>query len=508
MNPYRSPYPQTPPPAWVKATEPQKPASPGPWVALAGIGAGLVTALLLGDGLGVNLLICALAAAGVAALTARSAHRRARPWTLVWAASALGLLIVPAVSAAAWPTAVAILVAAGVGSLALHGGTRWAGVLLGSVGFWGHLMTSVPWAAAGLRTDNLPSRNRVVPVLKAVAVSVGLLVVFGALFASADETVANLLGDLTPSIDVDDLPLRVLLFVLGLLVALGAAHTVAAPRRWDRLPIAPGKPRSLVEWALPMTALSLLFGVFVTVQAVAVFGGGLDAVRTKPGVIPAEFAREGFWQLLWVIVLTLAVVVLAARWAPRATAGDRLTVRVLLSVLCALTVAVVASAMYRMHLYVDAFGLTRLRVSVAAVELWLGVVFVLIVVAVLMGSQRWLPRAVVLSAVVGAAVLGLITPDSLIAEQNVARYERTGKVDVAYLRSLSADAVPALDRLTGDRRACALELISADLADGAPWYATSLSEARARAILRDRPVPQDASKACRRLGVRTGDEYP
>ncbi|MEV4616436.1 DUF4173 domain-containing protein [Kitasatospora sp. NPDC049258] len=508
VNPYRSPYPQAPPPAWVKATQPAKPVTPGPWVAVAGIGAGLVSAALLGEGVGVNLLLCALVASGAAALSARAAGRKVRPWTVVWAVGALGLLVVPAVSAAGWPIALAIFAAFGVGSLALHGGTRWTGVLLGPVGLWAHLMASVPWAAGGLRSQNLPARNRVVPVLKAVAVTIGLLVVFGALFASADETVAELLGDLTPSVDTEELPLRALLFIVGVLVALGAAHTAAAPRRWDRLPVTPGKARTRVEWALPMTALSLLFGVFVMVQVVAVFGGGGEAVRTKPGVIPAQFAREGFWQLLWVILLTMVVVVLASRWAPRGTPGDRLMVRVLLSVLCALTVAVVASAMYRMQLYVDAFGLTRLRISVAAAELWLGVVFVLIVVAVLSGSGRWLPRAVVLSAVVGTAVLGLIGPDALIAEQNVARYERTGKVDIDYLRGLSADAVPALDRLPADRRTCALQQISSDLAVDTPWYATSLAEADAREILRQRPAPDDRGVACRRAGVSTYSYYP
>ncbi|MER8186218.1 DUF4173 domain-containing protein [Kitasatospora sp. NPDC094015] len=508
FNPYRSPYPQAPPPAWLKATQPVEPAAPGPWVALAGVGAGLAAAVLLGAGVGVNLLLCALVASIGAALAARAAGRRIRPWTVVWAAGALGLLVVPAVSAAGWPIALAIFAAFGVGSLALHGGTRWTGVLLGPVGLWAHLMTSVPWAAGGLRGRNLPARNRVVPVLKAMAVTIGLLIVFGALFASADKTVADLLGDLTPSVDTEELPLRTLLFILGALVALGAAHTAAAPRRWDRLPVAAGKARTRVEWALPMTALILLFGVFVTVQAVAVFGNGWEAVRTKPGVIPAQFAREGFWQLLWVILLTMVVVVLASRWAPRATAGDRLMVRAMLSLLCALTVAVVASAMYRMRLYVDAFGLTRLRISVAATELWLGVVFVLIIVAVLAGSARWLPRAVVLSAVIGTTVLGLIGPDALIAEQNVARYERTRTIDVEYLRGLSADAVPALDRLPGDLRTCALQQIASDLATDTPWYATSLAEADAADILRKRPVGEDGGSACRRSGVRNLDYYP
>ena len=38
----------------------------------------------------------------------------------------------------------------------------------------------------------------------------------------------------------------------------------------------------------------------------------------------------------------------------------------------------------------------------------------------------------------------LADPDRRIADWNVDRYERTGKVDAPYLGSLSADAIPAL----------------------------------------------------------------
>src|SRR5262249_19091551 len=157
---------------------------------------------------------------------------------------------------------------------------------------------------------------------------------------------------------------------------------------------------------------------------------------------------------------TLAVVALAKRWAPRRTAGDALLVRTLLGLLCSLTLAVVVSALCRMKLYVDAFGLTRLRISVAAVELWLGVVFVLVILGGVLATRSWLPRVVVLSAAVGTLIFGLSPPDALIAEQNVARYQRTGQIDLAYLQTLSADAVPALDRLPSGQRLCALGLIS------------------------------------------------
>ena len=60
---------------------------------------------------------------------------------------------------------------------------------------------------------------------------------------------------------------------------------------------------------------------------------------------------------------------------------DRVLLRVLLGALCVLTLAVVASALYRMSLYQDAFGYTVLRVFVDGFELWLGLVVVFLLVA-------------------------------------------------------------------------------------------------------------------------------
>jgi hypothetical protein len=40
--------------------------------------------------------------------------------------------------------------------------------------------------------------------------------------------------------------------------------------------------------------------------------------------------------------------------------------------------------------------------------------------------------------------LDVINPDRFIAEQNLARYQATGKLDARYLTTLSDDAVPVL----------------------------------------------------------------
>ncbi|CAM5415987.1 MULTISPECIES: DUF4153 domain-containing protein [Streptomyces] len=502
--------PWQPPVKGPGATAKLRPAAPPPippavlWAVLA---TAVLSALLLGDGLGVNLLIVAVPAALAAAFAARAAGRRLRPWTATWALGGLALLAVPALRDAGWPTFLAVVSAFALGSLALHGSRSWLGVLIGSVGVVDSVAAGVRWGWRGVRERADDSRGRWGTAVRTTAVAVGLLVVFGTLFASADAAFADLLGRLTPDVSIVDGPLRTFLFLVGLVGALAAARTAAAPVRWDGLTVKAGKPRGRTEWALPLIVLDLLFAAFITLQLVVLLGG-YDKVREKTGLDHAEYARQGFWQLLWATLLTLVVIALALRWAPRGGSRDRTLVRAVLGTLCVLTLVVVASALRRMDLYVAEYGLTRLRISVAAMELWLGVVFVLILAAGVFGA-RFLPRAIAVSAAAAVLTFGAISPDAVVAEQNVQRFEddRTS-IDIDYLKDLSADAVPALDKLPEPQRSCALRVIQSDLrGSDSPWYATSWGEARAEEILRERPATTD-HRTCYGLGtdgVREGE---
>ncbi len=498
-NPWQV-QPRSGPPSWSTLVRPADAAPIRTATVVAVLASGLAAALLLADGMGPGLLVAVVPAVVAAYIAARTARRSARPWTLAWVIGCLALLVIPALRDSAWPATLAILSAVLLGALALHGSRTWPGVLLSPLGFVNSAVSGIGWLLTGLRSRSGVSKDRWLPVAKATGVAVVLLVLFGALFASADAAFADLLGDLMPDASIEDGPVRVVLFALGAVLALAAARTAAAPQRWDRIKVAPGKPRSRVEWALPLIVMNLLFAGFNAVQLAVLFGG-YDKVLQSTGLTYAEYARQGFWQLLWATLLTLAVIALALRWAPRSGPGDRRLVRIVLGLLCALTLVVVAAALRRMDLYVDAYGLTRLRVSVAAMELWLGLVIVLIMAAGLFGG-RWLARAVAGS--VGAAVLafGLLSPDGMVAERNVTRFEEDAKIDLAYFQSLSADAVPALDRLPEPRRSCALRGINDEMARAGdvPWYAMSLGEYRARQILRERPVTA-SYEACSRMGA-------
>jgi hypothetical protein len=303
---------------------------------------------------------------------------------------------------------------------------------------------------------------------------------FGGLFWSADAAFAELAAG-TPVPSLAALPERAVVFVLVLLGALGLALAAGRVFVGPRLP---SPTLRLAEWAIPLVLLDLLFLVFVAVQVTVLFGGH-DHVLETAELTYSEYARQGFWQLIAVALLTLLVVGAATRVAGGPEAPARL-LRVLLGTLCVLTLVVVASALHRLQLYEDAFGLTRARLAAETVAWALGGLFALVLAAGLVGAVRTqLPRLALAGGALGLIVFSLSNPDGRVAERNVDRWTRTGDLDVAYVQGLSADAVPALAELPEPLRARVLERIPARLDEREPWTSANYGRHRARGVLGD-----------------------
>jgi hypothetical protein len=454
---------------------------------LAAAAAGIIGAITLRiDMIGVGYPIT-----GAGLLVAGLSFSGARPTRaqLVTASGSGALLSVAAFRSAAWLVALCVLVGLIVGSLALVRVRTWAGLAIGTIVMFFVPLRAARWTLRGLARLRVgggsPARAALV-----IGVTSMLVVTFGALFAGADPAYANLLDAVVPYRSAGAVFGRVVAFAFVTATALAATYTARRPPLLDALAPAPATPLRRWEWAAPLLVLDVLFASFVAVQLTVLFGGRRHVLSTT-GLTYAQYARQGFWQLLAVTVLTLALVAVATRKAARASKADRTVVRTLLGTLCVLALVIVASAIHRMSTYEQAYGFTRLRVFVTGTEFWLGAVLILVLIAGIRMSGSWLPQAVLASIVGAMLTLAAINPDAYIARQNVARYDRTGQIDTAYLATLSADAFPALDRLPAALRACALQDLAPTLraTPADPWYDFNLDRSLARSALAKHPVP-------------------
>lgn len=437
--------------------------------AAAGLLAGLV--LPFRD-LGLGTFVVLLAAGAV--VLASSRHQRA-PFTLACAGLCVLLAATTVVRDAEWIVALCILGGGALCLSAVGGGRTLAGFVLSGLAWPLAALRGLPWLGRTLTA--LAGLGHGAALLRTLVWSLLGLVVFGALFASADALLAEWVGALLP--DLDTVAVRVVVAVAVGGAVLAASYVGLNPPRVDLDPGARRPVARRYEWLAPVIVVNGVFAAFLAAQAAVVFGGH-DHLRRSTGLTYAEYVHQGFGQLTVATVLTLTVVWAAARTAPRATPTDRAWLRASLGLLCLQTLAVVASALHRMHVYQEAYGFTRLRLLVDVVEGWLG----LVVLAVLAGGALlrapWLPRFALLTG--AAALLGIaaINPDAWIAERNLDRYDDTGRVDWSYLAGLSDDAVPVLGQLSEDVRPCALGDREASSDD---WLGWNWSRSRAADLL-------------------------
>jgi hypothetical protein len=306
-----------------------------------------------------------------------------------------------------------------------------AGTFAGTIDL---LEREVPWA------DVKRLRNaQAAAVGRGLAVGGPFLLVFGALFVAADAVFRRLLESALPT-SVPRLWPQLLIAAGVAWASSGLLRDLGAHRESARL--VPGdalvarKPRislGRTEVAVALAALDLLFAVFVAVQARYLFGGRA-VVLGHEHLTYAEYARHGFFELLAVSALVVPVVVIASTLV-----RDRL-VTMLAGVLVLLELAVAASALQRMHVYVDQYGLTELRIYAVGAILWIAVVLIWAVATVVRGDARRFAVGVVLAGFTATLALNAVNPDAVIARTNLDR----AQVDPAYLANLSDDAVPTL----------------------------------------------------------------
>lgn len=453
--------------------------------------AGLLGGLLIPDrNAGLGTVIVLLAAGGVVMMA--SDKRRNRFPIVCYVLFAL-LSSVAVFRDAEWLVVLCLLTAIAV---ILCASTQ-AKTLLGIV------LTGISWPLAGLRgipwlgrtLTSVSGRGHGAAVARTTVLSLLGLVIFGLLFTTADAVLGSWVDQFVPDVRPDTFAARIFMTVFVFGVVMGAAYLAVNPPRIDRSERTSQPVANRYEWLAPVGVVVAVFAAFLIAQATAVFGGE-DYLRETTGLTYAEYVHQGFGQLTVATALTLLVIWAAARKAPVETVADRLWLRIALGLLAAEALVVVGSALYRMHLYQEAYGFTQLRLLVDVFEAWLGVLVIAGLVAAVTGTAiaggLWLGRFALVSGAVALLGIAAINPDAWIAEHNVSRYEETGKIDTDFLAELSDDAVPALKKLPEDLRSCVLGPSDRE----GDWLEWNLGRERADGLTTIYPGTADATVVC------------
>ena len=188
--------------------------------------------------------------------------------------------------------------------------------------------------------------------------------------------------------------------------------------------------------------------MFVAVQFTYLFAG----LGSLPeGLNLAEYSRRGFFELVFVIVIT-AIVIAAVCVLTKNNSKDRLPayVKVALLIITASNAIMIVSAARRLLIYISEYDLTVSRFNAAVLIALMAVVDIVIALRIIFDGLR-------VSAVIGsvlavtAAAYCIFNVDGFVAKYNIDRYLEDpvkNSIDVDYIATdLSAAAIPQLERL-------------------------------------------------------------
>lgn len=182
--------------------------------------------------------------------------------------------------------------------------------------------------------------------------------------------------------------------------------------------------------------VAVLYVIFCGIQIIYLFGGGGEL---PAGVTYAEYARQGFFQLLVVCILNLGAVLTMEHFFQRNRAVDAV-----LTVISVCTIIMTASSGWRMILYIRAYQLTFLRVVVLVA---LAVITLLMAGTICYIWNRRFPLFQYGMAVVCVSyvLFAFAHVDAGIAAYDLAQIENGNTAgDYSYLSCLSTDAAPVI----------------------------------------------------------------
>lgn len=280
-------------------------------------------------------------------------------------------------------------------------------------------------------------------ILIGLAAGLPLMLVVLALLLSADAVFRDLFDRLIGKPDLRDAFLICLLVAAVYVISYSYVRGLTTYGIPKQKPIGKkGEPVAAITFTF---LIAVIYLIFCVIQMVYLFGKNM---QLPEGLTWAAYARQGFFQLLFVCLINLAVVLFCI-----ALFGESRILKGILTAISLMTYIMMASSAYRMLLYIQAYYLTFLRLFVLWALAVIAVVFGGVIFAI---YHKSFPLFGYCTVVVTCLYLAFAfaKPDCLVARYDIAHVQsqmtnetevkRNGYQDQRYLSSLSADAAPIL----------------------------------------------------------------
>ncbi len=281
-------------------------------------------------------------------------------------------------------------------------------------------------------------------IMLGVIICIPLLAIILSLLSSADLAFEGVMKNLTDFIGASIWE-YLGKFMLGFMAAIplfGAffAFRYKSGKGSVKIPDIAGKLDHVIAYTV-LSIVNAVYFFFLFVQfnyMFLAFRGELPG-----GFIYSDYARRGFFELVAIAAINLGILTVFYLFTARKENKLSKVLKTYLLTLSFITVVIIASAISKMVMYMQVFGLTQLRVYTSWFMVLIGVLFMLAIVKII--SRKFNAVKIICIFFTGwFLALNFAGIDAMIVKYNIAKSEQDKSVslDVNMFGSLSDSMVP------------------------------------------------------------------
>jgi len=255
---------------------------------------------------------------------------------------------------------------------------------------------------------------------------------------------------------------------------------------------------SLIDTIIINTALGVIVGIYAIylLSQIQYFFSGFTS-KLPGGFTLAEYARKGFFELVAVVVINLALIGIAILIAKKKEGQTKKSVKAFVCAISLFTILLISSAISKMVLYVHYFGLTLFRVYAAWFMILLAIIFIAVLFKLTKDKFK-IVRFICIASLVMYIGLNFVNVDALIPMYNISMYNNHSlkQLDTEAFTDLSDSMVPYVlplldnsDTKIADGAKAVLKNSRANIENGKddkgnyPWQAFNISTWQAKTLI-------------------------
>lgn len=306
------------------------------------------------------------------------------------------------------------------------------------------------------KKENSEKNHKIKKVIKSILISLPIILIVLFLLISADTIFAQIFSNITKYLNrifsiewISSNLWRLItiifigLYFSGFIFNLVKDNT-AFNRRKEEKELKINIESTTIN--IMITTLNIIYLIFSIIQFTSLF----THVSNSKNFDYAEYARQGFFQLMIVSIINLVIIILANKNKQKGSKNQSKYIDIMSIITIIFTIIIIISAFYRMYLYEQEYGYTYLRLFVyyiLATELILMIPIILWII----GQKIDLLKSSILICTTMYIILNYSNIDYTIAKKNIDKYfenQTENEIDISYLfTATGTDAISQIKRL-------------------------------------------------------------